>query len=95
MWSLFKRVSAFAPLAISGLLLVLILVYVARMGGARQPDEGAEAHLFQLLMPVQLLLIAYFAWKWLPRAPRAARQILALQIGAVVMLLVIVHALHL
>ena len=95
MWSLLKRVSAFAPLAISGLLLALILVYVARMGGARQPDEGAEAHLFQLLMPVQLLLIAYFAWKWLPRAPRAARQILALQISAVVMLLVLVRALHL
>jgi hypothetical protein len=95
MWSLLKRASAFVPLAISGLLLVLILLYLARMGGARQPDEGAEAHLFQLLMPLQVLIIAFFAWKWLPRNPKAARQILAMQISAVVMLLALVRALHL
>jgi hypothetical protein len=95
MWSLLKRASAFVPLAISGLLLVLILIYVARMGGVRLSDEGAEAQLFQLLMPVQVLVIVFFAWKWLPRNPRAARQILALQISAVVTLLVLVRLLRL
>ncbi len=95
MWSLLKRTSAFLPLAISGLLLVLIAVYLARMGTARAPDEGAEAHLFQLLMPLQVLIIAFFAFKWLPRKPEPARQILALQVAAVLILLTLVYALHL
>ena len=33
-------------------------------------------------MAVQLPIVAYFALKWLPRAPRQALAILALQAGA-------------
>jgi len=95
MWSLLKRTSAFLPLVISALLLALILVYLARMGNQRLPDEGAEAHLFQLLLPLQILIIAFFAIKWLPRQPKAARAILALQAGATISLLALVHALKL
>ncbi len=95
MWSLLKRTSAFLPLAISALLLVLIAVSLVRVGAAGQGDEGAEAHLFQLLLPLELLIMGFFAFKWLPREPQPARKVLALQVGAVLTLLVLVRALHL
>jgi len=33
-------------------------------------------------MPLQALVIAYFAWTWLPKTPRLAVGVLALQIAA-------------
>ena len=52
-------------------------------GLVREPDEGAIAHLWQLLMAGQLPILAFFAIKWLPRAPRQTLYVLALQAGAV------------
>ena len=49
----------------------------------REPDEGSIAHLWQLLMAGQLPLLAYFAIKWLPRAPKQTLRVFALQAGAV------------
>ena len=77
-----KHWSGWLPIAIPVLLLVLGARFVALNGLVREADEGTEAHLFQLLMPVQLLVMGYFALTWLPRAPRAALPVLALQIFA-------------
>ena len=87
--ALTKKPSAFLPLAMS-------LTALALLGGAyvfglatghgglvREPDEGAIAHLWQLLMAGQLPILAFFAIKWLPRAPRQTLYVLALQAGAV------------
>jgi hypothetical protein len=57
-------------------------VYVAHYGVVREPDEGAAAHIWQLLMAAQVPLVAFFAIKWLPRTPRQALYILALQAAA-------------
>jgi hypothetical protein len=51
-------------------------------GLVREPDEGAIAHIWQLLMAGQLPVLAFFAIKWLPRAPRPTLYVLALQAGA-------------
>jgi hypothetical protein len=72
--------SGWVPIAIPVFLLLLGLRYVAIYGVVSQADEGIEAHLFQLLMPVQLVLMAYFAATWLPRAPRGTVPVLALQV---------------
>lgn len=77
-----KQWSAWLPIAISALLLGLVWRYVAIHGLVAETDEGTEAHLFQLLMPVQLIVIAYFALTWLPRAPRPTLIVLALQVAA-------------
>ena len=81
-----KRPSAFLPLAMSVAALVLVLAHVAMVGvaAARQPDEGATAHIFQLLLVAQLPFVAFFAIKWLPRAPRISLPVLALQAAAVI-----------
>ena len=69
-------------MAIPIFVLVLVARYLAIHGLVSQADEGAEAHLFQLLMPVQLALMAYFALTWFSRAPRLALPVLALQAAA-------------
>jgi hypothetical protein len=51
-----------------------------RTGFVRQEDEGVAAHLFQILMPAQGLIILYFAFKYLSRYPKQAGIILILQI---------------
>ncbi len=79
-----KRPSAFAPLLMSFAALVVVAVQVARFGAAREADEGAAAHLWQLLMVAQVPAIVVFAAKWLRRTPREACVILALQFAAAV-----------
>ena len=80
--TLLRTPTAFVPLLLSAVALALVLVWVALFGVVRNADEGAPARLFQLLMGLQLLIIAAFAVEWLPRAPRPALLVLALQLGA-------------
>jgi hypothetical protein len=75
----FRRPSALIPLAMSAAALMLVLGHLAIYGPARQADEGAAAHLWQLLMAGQIPIIAFFAIKWLPRTPGQALVILILQ----------------
>lgn len=90
-----KRPSAFLPLAMSLSALAVVLGHVAMFGAAREADEGTAAHLWQLLMAAQLPVIAFFAFSWLPRAPRSALWVLALHIGAAGAALAPVYFLHL
>lgn len=77
-----KHPSAFLPVAMSLGALAVVLVYLAVHGPAPQEDEGAAAHLWQLLMAAQVPVILFFAIRWVPEAPRRAVPILALQVGA-------------
>jgi len=80
--TLWKRPSAFLPIALSLAALATVFLRIALVGTAREPDEGAAAHIWQLLMAAQPPAIFYFALRWLPRAPREALPVLALQIAA-------------
>jgi hypothetical protein len=82
MTALLKRPSAFAPIAMSSAALATVVGYAVTFGTAPQADEGAAAHLWQLLMLGQLPVTAVFAVKWLPAAPKPALGVLALQTGA-------------
>ena len=92
---LLKQPSAFLPVAMSLAALGTVLLHLARFGVTHEPDEGAAAHIWQLLMAGQLPVIAYFAIKWLPQAPREALAVLALQIAAVLAALAPVYLLEL
>jgi len=80
--TLLKRPSALAPVAMSLAALATVIVHAVRFGVAREADEGAAAHIWQLLMAGQVPLVVFFAGKWLPAAPREALPVLALQIAA-------------
>ena len=81
-WTLMKHPSAFLPLAMSCAALATVLGYLAIFAVLGQPDEGTAAHIFQLLLAGQLPIVAFFGIRWLPRAPREALAVLALQAGA-------------
>ena len=66
--------------------LAMIVWFVALHGVVHQPDEGAQAHLRQLLVAGQVPIIVFFALRWLPDAPRAAIVVLALQATAIAVL---------
>ena len=90
-----KHPSAFIPVAMSLAALAIVLGHVAMFGAAREADEGAAAHLWQLLMAGQLPIVAFFAIRWLPPAPRYALIILSLQAGAALAALAPVYFLNL
>ena len=90
-----KKPSAWIPIAMSVAALTVVLGYLAIYGTARPGDEGATAHTWQLLMAGQLPVIAYFALRWLPQAPRKAAPILLLQAVAAVAALAPVYLLRL
>ena len=77
-----KHPSAFLPLTMSLGALASVLGFIALHGTAPQSDEGAAAHLWQLLMAAQVPIVLFFAIKWVPQSPRQALPILALQGGA-------------
>lgn len=85
---LLKRPSAFMPLLMSAAALALLVGYlltgphppnIVTMNGVPRPDEGTAAHVWQLLMGLQVPIACYFAATWLPREPKGAATVLALQ----------------
>ncbi len=74
--------SAWLPIAMSLAALAVVLVHLAAFGTAREADEGTAAHVWQILMAAQLPIIAFFALRGWPRAPRRTLVVLAMQAGA-------------
>jgi hypothetical protein len=60
---MFTRFSALAPLVMSLAALALVLGRIAVIGTTRQVDEGAVAHLFQLVIMCQVPNVVFFAIK--------------------------------
>ena len=90
-----KRPSAWIPVAMSLTAFSVVFAHIALYGVAREADEGAIAHLWQLLMAVQLPVIVYFAVRWIPRDHQQAVRVLGLQIGAVLLAAAPVFYFHL
>jgi hypothetical protein len=90
-----KRPSAYIPVAMSVAALVLVFGSNAIYGAAHEVDEGATAHLWQLLIAGQLPIVAFFAIKWLPRAPKPTLPVLALQAVAFLVAIAPVYFLNL
>jgi hypothetical protein len=77
-----KQPTAFLPMAMSLAALAVVLGHIVMYGVTHEADEGAAAHIWQLLMAGQFPILAFFAIKWLPRAPKQSLYVLALQTGA-------------
>ena len=77
--SSWERPSAWLPVLMSMTALAIVLIHIVRFGTAPEADEGTSAHLWQILMAGQVPIIAFFAISWLPRNPKPALLILAIQ----------------
>ena len=94
MLTMLKRPSAFLPVAMSVAALATVLIFAALYGTAPQADEGAAAHIWQLLMAAQAPIVLFFAIRCVPQSPREAAPILALQVGAALAAMAPVFLLH-
>ncbi len=80
--ALSSQPSAFVPMAMSIAAFVVVLSAVAGIGAPPpHADEGAAAHIWQLLMLCQVPEIVWFACKWLRRAPRQTVWVLGIQLA--------------
>ena len=77
-----RQPSTLRPVAMWFGALAVVLGHIVMFGSVREADEGAAAHIFQLLKVAEVPIVAFFATRWLPRFPGQALQVLALQAGA-------------
>jgi len=69
-------------MAMSFTALAWVLGSISMYGVVHEADEGASTHIWQLLMAGQLPISAYFAIRWLCRAPWQTLSVSALQVAA-------------
>ncbi len=82
---LFRHPSAWIPITFSLTVVAMWIVGIAMFGTPiRQSDEGALAHLFQIWLVLEVLMIAFFATKWLTQKPKEALIVLVIQIALVI-----------
>ena len=86
--SAFRAKSAWIPLALAGAAIALLAGYlmtgphapnIVVENGIQREDEGAVARLWQLLMLLQVPCVLFFAAWWLPKDPKRALAMLAIQ----------------
>jgi hypothetical protein len=92
--AIIRKPSAFTPMVMSLAALTIVLLRIALVGTAPEPDEGTAAHIWQLLMAFQLPLIAMFVIRWVPRTPSRGLLVLGLQVAAALAALAPVFILH-
>jgi hypothetical protein len=80
--ALSKEPGAYLPMAMSIAALTVVVASLA-MFGVPPPhaDEGATAHIWQLLMVFQAPVIVRFVFKWIRKTPRPALSVLGIQIA--------------
>ena len=76
-----KQPSAWLPFAMSLAALALVLGHAAIFGIVHEADEGAAAHVWQILMAGQIPFVVYFMFRWLPQRPKESLWVLALLAG--------------
>lgn len=86
--ALMRQPTGHLPVAMSLGALAMIVWFVAVHGVVHQADEGAQAHLWQILVAGQMPLMAYCAFRWHSGAGRRALIVLALQAAAIMLLAV-------
>jgi len=85
MTAILKKPSAWVPIAMSTIALLLVVGYVALFGVQKSTgDESTIARIFQLLLVGQVPVVGYFAIKWFPKHQKQALQIVAIQILAAI-----------
>jgi hypothetical protein len=76
----FRKPLAFIPIVFSLSALAMTTMVLTVNGVVHEADEGADAHLFQVLMVASFITSAAFVIRWFVRDPWQTLRILAIQI---------------
>ena len=91
MLSILKKPSAWIPLVLTGIILGMMLLYFAKVIPPEPTgDEGIMAHSFQLWAVLEFISLLFFAFKWIPKQPKEAGKIIAIQIALAIIPFIIV-----
>ena len=90
-----RHISAFLPLVMSAVALAVVCAHLLMYGAVHEPDEGAAAHIFQLLIVGQVPFAGYFLFRRLPEARTQGLGVLGLQALALLVALLPVAAFRL
>jgi len=86
-----KKPSAWSPVIMSIGALVLVGIQITTHDTQPEQDEGALAHVWQLLILGQVPMIGFFVFRWLSAYPRQGAAVLAAQVLAATLALAPVH----
>jgi len=92
---LLDRPSAFLPVVMSPAALAEVIGHTALHGVVREADEGAAAHIWQVLMAGQIPMMVWYTIRWLKRDFMRALSVVAVQAIAFVAALAPVYLLGL
>lgn len=70
--------TALLPIGLSLGALLVVLIHIAFFGAASAPDEGAAAHVWQILMFAQIPALTLFIGRWFRIARRPTFHVLVL-----------------
>ncbi|OGK64505.1 hypothetical protein A2313_04835 [Candidatus Roizmanbacteria bacterium RIFOXYB2_FULL_41_10] len=85
MTAILRKPSAWVPIAMSAMALLLVVSYVALFGVQKSTgDESTIARIFQLLLAGQVPIVGYFIIKWFPKHQKQVLQIVVIQILAAI-----------
>eukprot|EP01037_Dinobryon_pediforme_P008074 gene8074-8154_t len=85
--TLVRTPGGYMPIAMSLCALAIVVSVVAVHGAVRDPDEGAAAHVFQLLIAAQCPILGFFAANWMAKDRTAALSVMAIQMAAIALAL--------
>lgn len=85
--ALVRRPSSIIPILMSGAALAVVVAAVTFFGARPKQDEGAAAHIFQIMIAGQLPFLAWFASQRLRRDFKTAVIVIGFQIGAILIAL--------
>jgi len=84
MTDILKRPSAWLPVALALIIMTMWAFQIAMFGPpVRHADEGTAAHLFQIWLALEVVIVAFSATTNLLQSRKSALLILAVQIAAI------------
>jgi hypothetical protein len=91
---LIKRPSAFVPIIMSLLAMIILLFHNLMTRGERRQGEEIVSGIFEILLVWQLPVIVFFAFKWVPQSFKNGLIVLFLQIAAIAAGFCLIYQFH-
>jgi hypothetical protein len=86
----FRAPAAWIPITLSLTGLLMVACNAVLFGVVHEADEGAAAHIFQMLMAAQIPFVVWHLVRWLPRNARRGLGVFAVQATAALMAMIAV-----
>ena len=74
-----KQPNVLLPITMASIAPSIVLIFVGLDGITRKGSKGTAARIFQVLMLIQIPIVGFFAFNWIPHRPMRAIRVLGFQ----------------